>query len=165
MPHGRAIRHGAISRIMRHGAMSRIMRQGITAREEWQAGIIREQERIGPLPSERRIISKTMIFQHICCLPVVKCHPRTTIKLKKQGQGKGKQQQPKASETTQIGPTCKKNQKSRAPSLAQPGLLGPGPWWGSLEVLPLPTHYLDLRLEAGGVCGRMRRTDPMARLV
>ena len=48
-------------------------------------------------------------FQHIFCLPVVKCHTRPTIMLKKQGQQKGKQQLPKALETTEIDPPGKKN--------------------------------------------------------
>ena len=50
-------------------------------------------------------------FQHIFCLPVVKCHTRPTIMLKKPGQRKGKQQPPKAPETTEIGPPGKKIQK------------------------------------------------------
>ena len=47
-------------------------------------------------------------FQHIFCLPVVKCHTRTTILLKKPGERKGKQKGPKAPETTKIGPPGKK---------------------------------------------------------
>ena len=53
-------------------------------------------------------------FQHILCLPVVKCHTRPTIMLKKPGHRKGKQQPPKAPETTKIDPPGKKIQKKWA---------------------------------------------------
>ena len=57
------------------------------------------------------VLTKTLIFQHIFCHPVVKCQPMTTITLKKQGQRKGKQQQPNPPKTTKNCPTCKKMTK------------------------------------------------------